>query len=440
MRMKNLFTNLALFMGGVGLLLGCSSASSDAERKDVPELGVKVPMQGNSWVVNNLWANETVVTDNGIEQWRQSSDVIGVFFKSTVAGKMHLGLNAKCSNGSSKIKVSYGSQSHVVDIKNNILGEIYVGDFDVAAPGYHRIELQGISKTGDTFAEITQLLVGGEVCRQSMYFVNEDVYWGRRGPSVHMSYQVPESAGDVKWFYNEVSVPAGQDVIGSYFMANGFGEGYFGMQVNSETERRILFSVWSPYHTDDPSSIPDDQKITLLKKGEGVRTGEFGNEGSGGQSFRVFDWKPEAIYRFLLKVEPSVNGCTDYTAYFKPSENGNWELVASFRRPHTVTYVERPYSFLENFITHTGCVTRKGYYGNQWVCNTAGQWFELVKARFTADATARKESRMDYAGGVENGLFYLKNCGFFSDTTPLDVFFERPATGKQPQIDFEQLP
>ena len=68
-------------------------------------------------------------------------------------------------------------------------------------------------------------------------------------------------------------------------MVNGFGEGYFGMQCNSETERRILFSVWSPFDTQEPKLIPDSLKIKLLRKGEGVYIGEFGNEGSGGKSF-----------------------------------------------------------------------------------------------------------------------------------------------------------
>ncbi len=62
-------------------------------------------------------------------------------------------------------------------------------------------------------------------------------------------------------------------MIGSYFMANGFGQGYFGIQVNSASERRILFSVWSPFSTNNPREIPDDQRITLLKKGEPVHAG-----------------------------------------------------------------------------------------------------------------------------------------------------------------------
>src|SRR5690606_4541361 len=121
---------------------------------------------------------------------------------------------------------------------------------------------------------------------------------------------------DILWFYIEITVPEGEDVLGSYFMANGFAEGYFGIQVNSPSERRVLFSVWSPYETQDPNNIPDEYKIILLGKGEGVTTGEFGNEGSGGQSYKVFNWKAGTTYGFLLKGTPSVNNSTDYTAYF----------------------------------------------------------------------------------------------------------------------------
>ena len=103
---------------------------------------------------------------------------------------------------------------------------------------------------------------------------------------------------NAEWFYNEITVPAGNDVIGSYFMADGFKEGYFGMQVNSPTERHILFSVWSPFQTDDPASIPEDKKIILLKKGANVHAGEFGNEGSGGQSYLNYNWKAAILMSF----------------------------------------------------------------------------------------------------------------------------------------------
>jgi len=77
-----------------------------------------------------------------------------------------------------------------------------------------------------------------------------------------------------------------------------------------------------------------------------------------------------------------------------------------------------------------GAVSRQVVYSNQWVCNTDGKWTELKRAKFTADATARKESRLDYAGGTLNQTFFLKNCGFFSDRVPFDTFFSRSPTGK----------
>ncbi|MDP3914691.1 MAG: DUF3472 domain-containing protein [Bacteroidota bacterium] len=425
----------------LAIFMSCSNVTPSVEIPDpVYKFEVSIPTQGNSWVTNNLSQNSTVITENGIEKWNNSSSVIATFFKTTSTGKMQIGLRAKSTTGQSKLKVRYGNKEVVVEIKSNTLNDVYVATFDVVSAGYQKIEMQGVEKSDAYFAEITDLLVGGEVSKQKIYWVKEDFYWGRRGPSVHLNYEIPQNSGDIKWFYNEVSIPKGEDVLGSYFMANGFKEGYFGIQVNSDTERRILFSVWSPYTTDNPSSIPNDYKIKLLKKGSAVYSGEFGNEGSGGQSYLVYNWKPAIKYRFLLKVEPVGDNSTDYTAYFFDPEKSNWELIASFRRPYTNTYLKSPYSFLENFMTETGQLARKGNYLNQWVCNTNGTWFEMVRARFTADATARKESRMDYSGGTENGVFYLKNCGFFSETTPLDTYFNRPATGITPAIDFSKLP
>jgi len=46
---------------------------------------------------------------------------------------------------------------------------------------------------------------------------------------------------------------------------------------------------------------------------------------------------------------------------------------------------------------------------------------------------------MDYAGGTKGGSFYLKNCGFFNNYTPRNTFFERPATGRKPDIDLNKL-
>jgi len=442
MKFKTCFVLVLLV--AIQILMACSSTSkSDSDDKNKPrlnELKIDIPLKGNSWIVDDISLNEGMITDQGLKNWSKKSALIRTFVRLNSAGYLSLGLKAKSLKGRSVVRITIGDVSKEITIDNKDFKVIPVGYFDIPEEGYIQVDMQAVSKTDQYFAEVSQLVIGGEATSTGTDFVKEDFYWGRRGPSVHLSYTVPEGAGNIRWFYNEIEVPEENDIIGSYYMANGFGEGYFGIQVNSETERRILFSVWSPYVTDNPNEIPDEEKIKLLKKGNEVKTGEFGDEGSGGQSYRVYNWKVGYKYRFLLGAKPSVDNSTDYTAYFYAPEIGEWELIASFRRPKTSTYVSRPHSFLENFLTEMGQFTRKGIYSNQWVRNTEGKWFELTEAKFTADATARKNSRLDYAGGSEETHFFLKNCGFFSDRTTIDSFFRRSKLGIEPVIEFDKLP
>ncbi|BAX78837.1 DUF3472 domain-containing protein [Labilibaculum antarcticum] len=426
----------------VCILSACSSNTSSKRATDlsIEDLVIEVPLSGNAWIVDDVSLNESMIIEAGLSNWSEKSNLIRTYVRVNSPGKLNLGIKAKLLKGSSKVKVTIGDESKEIVIKDIQSTLIPVGEFDISEEGYVQIDLQGISKTDVFFGEVSHFVVGGEATAKGTYFVKDDFYWGRRGPSVHLGYEIPAEAGDIEWFYNEIEVPEGNDLVGSYYMANGFGEGYFGIQVNSETERRILFSVWSSFKTDNPNDIPEDEKIKLLKKGDGVKTGEFGNEGSGGQSYRIYDWKAGNKYRFLLGAKPTNDNSTDYTAYFFAPEIGQWELIASFRRPKTSTYLTRPHSFLENFMTEMGQFTRKGTYLNQWVRNTEGTWFEMTKAKFTADATARKDARLDYAGGVEGECFYLKNCGFFSEKTSFDTFFNRTELGIEPMIYFEKLP
>ncbi len=422
------------------LSTGISCQSSPRSKAGNPQFSYAIPCEGNCWVMNDLKGNEKMINENGIQNWNSNESAFRVYFKVEKTGSLNIGILAKSLSGSSKLKVTFNNLSREVGISKATLDTVSVGEFNVENPGYQFVEIQGLDKSGEFFPEIESVLIGGDATVGKVYFARDDFYWGRRGPSVHLNFQVSESAGNVVYFYNEITVPENNDVLGSYFMANGFGQGYFGMQVNSPTERRILFSVWSPYKTDNPGVIPEEFKIKLIKKGEEVYTGEFGNEGSGGQSYLKYNWKAGTTYRFLLKGKPTGNDATDFTAWFFAPEIGIWKLIASFRRPKTETYLTHLYSFLENFYTETGNIERSGLYSNQWIYNTENKWVELTKIKFTADATARKESRMDYAGGLENNSFFLKNCGFFSETTPIDSYFERQEVGIPPVVDFEKLP
>lgn len=391
-----------------------------------------VGVSGNGYVTSQH--DGAQITDGGITRWTNPKSVVSVYFYLHQPTTADLSLLAK---GHSQIKVSYGKKQFKVALQSDEYTQVPVGKIKVQKPGYVRIDLQGISKQGEQFGEVKQVLVDN-VCGESNYVKDFPDYWGRRGPSVHLAYTLP--AGDTEWFYNEVTVPKDGETMHSYYMVAGFGEGYFGMQYNAPTERRVLFSVWSPFDTQDPRNIPDDQKIKLLKKGKDVHIGEFGNEGSGGQSYLKYPWKAGETYKFLMRVRPEGADHTTYTAYFYATEEKEWRLIASFSRPKTHTWYTHAHSFLENFNPEQGYLSRKVFYGNQWARSKDGKWTRVTEATFTHDATANAKVRLDYQGGeTKDNRYYLKMGGFFNESIPMGTKLHCKPTTEAPEIDWDAL-
>jgi len=440
-KMKNYFLYLILSL----LLLSniaCKNSKETIEQFEnntISKTNISISTAANSWVVNNPNATDKIVSKEGIKNWTDANNKIRTYFYTTATGKIEISINAKFS-ADTKLKITVGNTTKNIDFKEteNITKHA-LGSFEIDTLGYNYIEFEGVSKKGTTFGEIAEIMLDDSWSSKITYVKPDWSYWGRRGPSVHLSFDQPANK-NITWFYNELTVPSGSDPIGSYFMANGFSSGYFGMQVNSETERRILFSVWSAYDTQDPSQIPKEYSVIPLGYGDGVTVGEFGNEGSGAQSYFVYNWKPDTTYKFLLKGESNANNSIDYTAYFYAPEIGDWKLIASFRRPFpTGKHLTRLHSFLENFATSTGDSSRKVNYTNQWMYDTEGNWNESTSAKFTTDNTGASGVRFDYDGGSEGDHFFLRNCGFFSDNEIPNTTFTRTANGTAPNIDFSAL-
>lgn len=406
------------------LLLGASAFSQTSS--------LEIGMSGNSYVTRQH--DGARITDRGLTRWTDPKSVVSVYFYLHESTTADLSLLAK---GHSEIKVSYGKKHFKVRLDSDDFTQVPVGRISVSKPGYVRIDLQGLSMEGNSFGEVKQL-VAANVSGKSSYVTNFADYWGRRGPSVHLAYKLP--AGDTEWFYNEVTVPKEGETMHSYYMAAGFGEGYFGMQYNSPTERRVLFSVWSPFDTQNPKDIPDSHKIKLLRKGKDVHIGEFGNEGSGGQSYLCYPWKAGRTYKFLMQVHPDNQGNTIYTAYFYAPEEKAWRLIASFQRPLTNTWYTHAHSFLENFNPEQGYLSRKVMFGNQWARSKDGKWTRITDATFTHDATASAGVRLDYQGGeTKDNRFYLMMGGFFNESVSMGTQFHCEPTGQAPEIDWEAL-
>ncbi|KAJ6635579.1 hypothetical protein Bhyg_14165 [Pseudolycoriella hygida] len=342
-----------------------------------------------------------------------------------------LGLRLKVPFGKSSIKVTLKNAcctvrqyERTLQVEGSEYKYVAIGDVTLNRVGYMQLELQGVERTGHFFADVSDLVI---TCRHEIRCVADDFYFGRRGPSVHLKYKLPCDQ-NVSYFYNEIIVPEGEDAVGAYFCAAGFDGGYFGIQANSGIERRILFSIWSTYNTDNPACIPDEYKIRLIRKGDDVYVGEFGNEGSGGQSFLRYNWKSEVKYKFLVNATPLGSNETQFTAWFWPPEKGEWMLIASFLRPRE-----------KNFIPETGHICRTARFGNQWIRDCHGCWHEITAAELTGDATS-KRNRQDFAGGVVDKDFFLRNCGFFNESIQLHQNFERCRNHTEPSIAFHTLP
>lgn len=371
-----------------------------------------------------------------IRNWNDTATVISFYFRASKSGNMNLALQAK---GNSNIEVSVLGKKKKVTLKSEELARYDLGKFKVKKEGYIRMDIRGVKiNDGYGFGSVASVIVAGEVCPVVSVSSDFSTHFGRRGPSVHLGYSLPREK--VEWFYNEVVVPEEGDVPSSYYMACGFGEGYFGMQNNSPGKRRVLFSVWSPFQTDNPAEIPDSLRITLVKKGENVTVNDFGNEGSGGQSYMHYEWKAGERCRFLMGVKPDGINNTVYTAYFYDNAQEKWVLVASFRRPKTSTWYTGAHSFLENFSPTMGYINRKAYYTNQWARTADGRWLPVTKARFTCDATGQQRMRLDYTGGADAENFCLSMGGFFDDYMKYGTWFERTGnTTEAPEIDFSTL-
>ncbi len=453
--MKNSIVNYLLdstkIMGILLLLLTlsfCSEDSSDPpnieeeekkEESTVYDNSISVPLGGNAY--QTAGSDFLSITEEGVTFWDAADTEFSAFVYSDADMTIRLDIQITSQTGNSSISVTSNGKTHQADIADGTSGLVEIGEFDIKK-GYNEYAFKGTEKAGTDFANITNIAIHYNGALQLNYILNNEgnnFYWGRRGPSVHMNYTAPNDT-DYEWFYNEMTIPTGQDVIGSYFMANGFNEGYFGIQVNSETERKVLFSVWSPFDTEDPDDIPEESKIKLIKKGDNVTIGEFGNEGSGGQSYMLYDWQANVAYKFLNSATPDGLGNTIYTAYFMDPSVGTWMLLASFLRPQTDTWYLGQYSFLENFMDTQGHIGRSVKFDNQWMFDTNGNAVELTSALFTGDNVANISYRLDFSGGIQNDAFFLRNGGFFNGEIPLNSQFSRNANGQAPTIDFNSLP
>jgi len=285
----------------------------------------------------------------------------------------------------------------------------------IAGAGYYRFRLESTDAAARKLPALRSLVLDGPASVGAHFSDVER----RNASSVHLGYALPAAAKDeVEWFCIELEPRT--DPLHAYYMATGFSRGYFGMQVNSESERRLIFSVWDAgKEAVDRSKVAESDRVKLLAKGADVVASGFGNEGTGGHSHLKYAWKLGERFRFLLRAAPSATeeATTTYTAWFHFQETNSWGLIASFQAPHDGKFLRGLYSFNENFGGSTGDQLLRCEFGNGWVRTRSGAWHALDKATFTHDGHGETQ-RLDRSAGVIDGRFYLSNGGFLDDLAP----------------------
>lgn len=216
----------------------------------------------------------------------------------------------------------------------------------------------------------------------------------------HLWWNVEPHTNDT-CLYGEITVLATAPAI-YYCGANWHpGEpagGYCGIQHNSLTERRTIFSIWDTSPKLHPVVTEADPQTALNR---------FGGEGEGGHTHMLWDWKTGETFQFFVQKQSGEQADTTAARYFAFDRARNaWRHLATIVSPNggnqSVSSLDGGLnSFLENFAGRDRDVPKLALY-RLWLgpsienlrCLTRargdGTWGELHDAYFLAEGDSAK--------------------------------------------------
>ncbi len=364
----------------------------------------------------------------GVRGWNITEQHVVWYGQFTNAGSLTASVELSLPAGAeAQFKLTAGGRTSEVSVKG--VGQESViarfGEFKIAEAGFAKFVLELVAPLKQGSVSVRSLALEGPASTTAHFNMKPR----RNAASVHLAYPVP-AVTNIDQAYCEVT--AVDEPVYTFYMACGWNRGYFGMQINSPTERRIIFSVWdSGNEAVDRKKVSAEDLVTLKGKGEGVYSGDFGNEGTGGHSHLKYMWKTGEKQRFWLKAEVPDPTHTIYSGYWFHPEKKEWMLISSWKAPKAGSYLRGLHSFSENFGGDNGHLRRKALYGNQWYHTSDGKWNEILTASFSHDPTGRGD-RLDRYMGVEGGQFFLSHGGFVPGFCNFGDKFTRPSSGAEP--------
>jgi len=223
----------------------------------------------------------------GVTHWNDHQTSVVWFGNLKQAGALTAAVNLRLPTGrESKLALVVGDTTRELSFKGEGDSTVRVdfGDFKIGKAGYTKFRLESRNTDANGNPDILSLVLNGPATKDAHFNLKPR----RNAASVHLAYPVDRDT-KVSAFYCEMT--GVEDPVWTYYMACGWHRGYFGMQVNSETERRIIFSVWdSGGEAVDRKKVDSENRVTLIDKGEDVFSGDFGNEGTGRHCHLKFPW------------------------------------------------------------------------------------------------------------------------------------------------------
>jgi hypothetical protein len=218
--------------------------------------------------------------------------------------------------------------------------------------------------------------------------------FGANAQAQHLWWNL-EGQKDATCLYGEITVLATAPHI-YYCGANWHpGEpagGYCGIQHNSETERRTIFSIWDTSPSLHPMVIAADPRTSHNR---------FGGEGEGGHTHMLWPWNVGETFQFFVRKQPAKNDATDTRYYVYDRVQRKWLHSATISNPNggkpsVATIGGGLNSFLENFAGKDRAMAKLALY-RLWLgpsveamkCLTKaggdGTWGQLHDAYFLAE-------------------------------------------------------
>ncbi|MFV0472488.1 MAG: DUF3472 domain-containing protein [Paludibacteraceae bacterium] len=267
----------------------------------------------------------------------------------------------------------------------------------------------------------------------------------RSSPSVHLGgWKSTDNTAVVgqqyDWCYMEILVPEGGDPLYTYYMSLGILSGYMGIQTNSATERRVLFSMWDDGDTDKDPTLDQYKRAGAVDHDPATTVNRFGNEGTGTQSYVTgMVWKTGVPVQFLTNARLEeyddtlksvlTNGDsivhrknTLVSAWYNADRAIGWKYISTLRLPNKVKYFDSWYSFLENFGPANGQIKRYAYYYNGFAHEFSsdplkpGRWINFNRVNFSnTDGATGQRGDFEQGRLSENGNYFMMSSGGYAN-------------------------